>query len=169
MSVCLFVYLCHCKAPSSSCRGDFWLKNMFLILACDKTFIWIYCYRFFCFFLFAVLDQPTLDSGGVSRRRSVAVGCWLFALQRHFNGTSAAHYLHFNGTLMALPWHFHNTSAALQWHFHNTSKALPWHFHNTSTALKQQKNWYFFSSIRIDREIQYLPYAVFLLFAMMIS
>ena len=48
-------------------------------------------------------DQPTVDSVGVSRGRSVgvAVGCWLFALQRHFDGTSTA-----------LPWPFHSTSMA---------------------------------------------------------
>ena len=52
----------------------------------------------------AVLEQPTLDSFGVSRGRSVAMafGCWLLALQQQFNITS-----------MALPWHFHSTSAAL--------------------------------------------------------
>ena len=40
----------------------------------------------------AVLDQPTVDRGGVSRGRyvGVAVGCCLFALQRHYNGTSVA-------------------------------------------------------------------------------
>ena len=51
----------------------------------------------------AVLDQLTVDSGGVSRERyvAVAVGCWLFALQWHFNGTSTA-----------LPRNFHGTSTA---------------------------------------------------------
>ena len=51
----------------------------------------------------AVLDQPTVDSGGVCRGRSVAlaVGCWLFALQRHFSGTSTE-----------LPGNFHGTSTA---------------------------------------------------------
>ena len=51
----------------------------------------------------ADLDQLTVDSGGVNKGRSVAVAvcCWLFALQRHFNGTS-----------MALPWHFQGTSIA---------------------------------------------------------
>ena len=43
----------------------------------------------------SVLDQPTVDWGGVSRGMSVAIGCWLFALQRHFNGTSMALQRHF--------------------------------------------------------------------------
>ena len=48
----------------------------------------------------AVLDQPTVDSGGVSRGKcvAVAVGCWLCALQRHSNGTSTALLRHFTGT-----------------------------------------------------------------------
>ena len=41
-----------------------------------------------------VLDQPTVDSGGVSRERSEAVAvCTSMALQWHFHATS-----------MALPW-----------------------------------------------------------------
>ena len=36
-SVCLFLCPCHCKTPTSGCRVDFWLKNGFLILACDDT------------------------------------------------------------------------------------------------------------------------------------
>ena len=61
------------------------------------------------------LDQPTVDNGGVSRGRSVAmaVGCW------HFNVTSMA--LH--GTSMSLQRHFNGTSmahhTALQLHFKN--------------------------------------------------
>ena len=55
----------------------------------------------------AVLDQPTVDSGGVSRGRSVAVavGC-----------------LHFNGTSTALPRHFHGTSTVLLRHFQGQKK-----------------------------------------------
>ena len=46
-----------------------------------------------------------MDSGGVSRQRyvAVAVGCWLFALQWHFNVTSTALPRHCHGTSMALP------------------------------------------------------------------
>ena len=48
----------------------------------------------------AFFDQPTAHSGGVSRGRSVAVAvsCWIFALQRHFNGISKALPRHFYGT-----------------------------------------------------------------------
>ena len=44
----------------------------------------------------AVLDQPTVDSGGISGGRSVAVavGCGLF----DYNGTSMALEQHFQGT-----------------------------------------------------------------------
>ena len=40
----------------------------------------------------AVLNQPTADSERVSMGRymAVAVGCWLFALQWHFNGNLMA-------------------------------------------------------------------------------
>ena len=55
----------------------------------------------------AVLDQPTVDSGGVSRGRSVAmvVGCWLFAFQWHFISPSMALPQHFHGTYMSHPQH----------------------------------------------------------------
>ena len=51
----------------------------------------------------ADLDQLTVDSEGVSRGRSVAlaVGCWMFALQLHFNGTFMALSQHFHGTFTA--------------------------------------------------------------------
>ena len=61
----------------------------------------------------AVLDQPTENSGGVSRGRSVAVsvGCWLFACQWHFNNTSTA-----------LPRHFYSTSTVLPRRFQGRNK-----------------------------------------------
>ena len=130
----------------------------------------------------AVLDQPTVDSGGVSRRRSVAVavGCWLLAVctslapQWHFNSTSMALKRYFNGTSTALQRNFNGTSAALLRHFHSTSTTLPWHFYDTFTALLpnfhgtfkkmnkriREKNVFFIgivSSIRIGQEIQCLP------------
>ena len=54
------------------------------------------------------LDQPTVDNGGVSKRRSVAVavGCW------HFDGTSMALQQHFKGTLTALQRNFNSTLPA---------------------------------------------------------
>ena len=54
-----------------------------------------------------LLDQPTVDNGGVRRGMSVAVtvGCWLLAV-----GTSMALQWHFNGTLMALQRNLNNTS-----------------------------------------------------------
>ena len=66
----------------------------------------------------AALDQPTVHSGGESRGKSVAeaVGCLLFALQWHFNGTSTALQRNFNGTSTVLPHQFHGTSTALQQH-----------------------------------------------------
>ena len=69
--------------------------------------------RFFPRFLkHAVLIKPTVDSGGVSRGRSVAVavGCWLFALQRHFNCTSTTLPRHFHGTFTTLSRHLYGTS-----------------------------------------------------------
>ena len=57
------------------------------------------------YFQFSLLSaRSTVNSWRLSRGRSVAVavGCWLFALQRHFNGTSAALPRHFNKTSMAL-------------------------------------------------------------------
>ena len=36
MSVCLSVCPCHHKTPNSECRGELWLKNVFLKLACTK-------------------------------------------------------------------------------------------------------------------------------------
>ena len=65
-----------------------------------------------CFFLrllkHMVLEQPTVDIGGVSRGRSVAmaVGFW------HFNGTSIELQLHLNATLTELHWHFNGTKTA---------------------------------------------------------
>ena len=109
MSVCLSVCVCHRETPTSGCRGDFWSKNIFLILTCDATiFTKRACYFFQRLLKHAVLDQPTVDSRGVSMGRSgaVAVGCWLFALQRHFIGTSMALQQHFNGTSTALLWYF---------------------------------------------------------------
>ena len=74
----------------------------------------------------AVLDQPTVHSGRVSRGRSVvvAVGCWLFVLQWHLNGTSTAPPWHFNGTSMALSWHFHGNSTSLPWPCQGKQKVL---------------------------------------------
>ena len=88
------------------------------------------------------LDQPTVDSGIVTRGRSVsvAVGCWLFALQWHFNGTSRVLQRHFNGTSMALQWHFNGTSMAIPWQFNGTATALPVYFNGTSMALQQNFN-----------------------------
>ena len=47
----------------------------------------------------AALNQPTVDSEGFSRGRSVAVtgGCWFFAFKLHFNGTSTALPENFQG------------------------------------------------------------------------
>ena len=50
--------------------------------------------------------------GVVETSVAVAIGCWLFSLQRHYPGIS-----------MALPWHFQGTSMALPWHFKGNSKA----------------------------------------------
>ena len=94
------------KFITSLCHEDLWSKNAFLILACDDI---ILAYDDtvkekkgirFCtlgsLFLGSlkrkVLDQPTVDNGGGSRGRSVAVavGCW------HFDGTSAALQRHYN-------------------------------------------------------------------------
>ena len=51
----------------------------------------------------AVSDQPTVDSGGVRRGRSVAVadGCLHFTHARHFNGPSTPLSRHFHGTSIA--------------------------------------------------------------------
>ena len=81
MSVCMFV----CLTPISGGHGDFCSKNLFLILAYDDP---IFPKKYSVFLLFprlskcAVLDQPTVDSGGVSREMSVdlAVGCWLYCI-----------------------------------------------------------------------------------------
>ena len=56
----------------------------------------------------AILDQPTMDSGGVTRRRYVALAvcCWLLA----------------GCTSMALQWHFNGNSTELQRHFNGTSR-----------------------------------------------
>ena len=79
----------------SGCRGDLWLKNVVLILACGELNFKRGAGGRFCTLgsLFPRslkrldLDQPTVDNGGFSRGRSVAaaVGC-----------------CHFNSTLMAL-------------------------------------------------------------------
>ena len=55
-----------------------------------------------------VLEQPTVDIGGVSRGRSVAmaVGFW------HFSGTSIELQLHLNATLTKLHWHINGTKTA---------------------------------------------------------
>ena len=94
------------------------------------------------FFLYlvkcSVFDQPTVDSGGVSRGWSVtvAVGCWLFALQQHFN----------------------STSMALQQHVNDISTAFPQHINKEK---KERKKKRIDASIRIRQEIQCLPYAGF--------
>ena len=58
-----------------------------------------------------VLNQPSVDTGGVSMGRFVAegCGCWLLAVF-----TSMALQRLFHGTFMSLPWHFYGTSRALQ-------------------------------------------------------
>ena len=77
-------------------------KIKILILACDHTIFKTKVHKFF--------PEISKKQGfgpaycgywGVSRGRSVAVdvGCWLFALQRHFNNTSTALQWHFHGTL----------------------------------------------------------------------
>ena len=33
--ICVSVCLCQHKTPTSGCRGDLWLKNVFIILACN--------------------------------------------------------------------------------------------------------------------------------------
>ena len=90
-------------------RGDLWSKNVVLILALNDTkrgeggpfykgsLVLRLLKR-------TVLDQPTVDNGGVSRERSVAaaVGCWHFnsssiALQPHFNCTSTTLQIKLNG------------------------------------------------------------------------
>ena len=107
LSVCVFVCLPRRKTPTSGCRGDFWSKNVFLILACDDTISKLHYFP--RLLKRAVLDQPFVDMDGVSRGRfvAVAVGCL------HFNGTSTALQRHYNrpfhGTSMALPWHYHGT------------------------------------------------------------
>ena len=78
----------------------------------------------------SVSDQPTVDVGGVTKGRSVTVGCWLFALQGDFNITS-----------MALQWHLHGTSMVLQ------------------QNLNRKKKCVIIASIVIGREIECLSYA----------
>ena len=47
MSVCLCVCLCHCKTHTSGCHEDFWSKDVFLVLACDHTILFIFRWIFF--------------------------------------------------------------------------------------------------------------------------
>ena len=100
ISVCLSVCWGHRETPTSGGRGDLWLKNIFLILACDDKIVKKKCESVFSprSIKYTVLDQPTVDNGGVIRGRSVlwllAVGCWLLALPWHFNGTSMAKNTH---------------------------------------------------------------------------
>ena len=78
------------KLITAGCRGDLWLKNVFLIFACDKTIIRGVPFCTFGFFFprflkRMVLYQPTVDNEGVNRGKVVAaaVGCWLLALKRN--------------------------------------------------------------------------------------
>ena len=81
----MFVCPWRCKTPTSRCRGDLWSKNVFLILACDDTIKKCGVSFFPRLLKQTVLDQPTLDSGGVRRGRdfesvlaqSSAVACSL--------------------------------------------------------------------------------------------
>ena len=74
-----------------------------------------------------VLDQLTVNSGGVSRGRSVAVtvGCF----------------------------HFTGASTALQWHFRGTSMALPQNFYSTKKYIRKtrKKVYHFFLSVSVKR------------------
>ena len=145
MSLCRYV----CYIPKQAFLGlhDLWLKKVFPLLACEDTIFeksgffprWVKC---------AVLDQPTVDSGVVSRGRyvAVAVGRWLFALQWHLNSTSTT----------ALQQHFHNTSTELQRHAHSTFQVLPNHFNETSTAQKRKRKKVIRAFIRIGQDIQCL-------------
>ena len=110
MSVRMLLNVCPLpsKFITSGCRGDLWSKNIFLILDCDDTIIKKRGFRFctlWSLFLrplkHTILEEPTVENGGVIKGRSVAVavGCWLLALQRHINGTSTALQRHFNSTI----------------------------------------------------------------------
>ena len=90
-----------------SCR--LLVKEVILLLACDDTiFKTKKCVLFFSEILKrSVLDHPTVDSGGVSSGKYVAlaVDCLLLALQGHFKDTS-----------MTLPQHFHSIPNGLTRH-----------------------------------------------------
>ena len=62
------------KTPTSGCRGDFWLKGVFLILACDDTIFKIRVHQFFSknynlAFLVSVLLSASVERFSVSRMR----------------------------------------------------------------------------------------------------
>ena len=135
MSVCLSVCL---SAPLQNTH----FRVSWRLLFEERTpNIGLWCLNLILFFIIkcfrllkhAVLDKPFVNNGGVNRGRSVtvavAVGCWLFALE----------------------WHFDGTSTALQRHFHGTSSALQRQF--------KKKNNGIVACIPISREIQCLPYA----------
>ena len=97
--VCLSFCLRHCQTPTSGCHGNFWSKNIFLILACDETTLKTnlpippprICQdmRFWITLLWIVGELA-------------GTGLWLWLL--------AFGCLHFNGTLATLQLHFINTS-----------------------------------------------------------
>ena len=115
MSICLSACLRRRKKPTSGCCGDLWLKNTFQILTCDDTLFQKKSMRFLPDCWKALLDQPTVDIGGVCKGRyvAVAVGCL------HLNSTSTALKWHLNGTSTALPQHFQGTSTIIMlfWFF----------------------------------------------------
>ena len=69
------------KLITSGCRGDLRSKNIFLIFPCDDKIIkkkggdrfFTLGSHFLRSLLCTDLDQPTVEDGGVSRVRSVAV------------------------------------------------------------------------------------------------
>ena len=86
LSVCQCVCLCHCK--TTPCQADFWLKNVFLILACDHTKKWdfvvwgrrgsVFLYIWYVWFCTSIL--------WIMRELAEEGLCTLMALQQHFNG-----------------------------------------------------------------------------------
>ena len=144
LSVCLCVCLCYCKTTTCRCCGDFWLKNMFPILACDHT---TFFYGIFCLFWerggqFFFWDCQNLWlCNSILRiiRELAREGLSLLAHKWHFNGTSTALQWRLKGTSMKLQLHFNGTKyffcVLLMWII------LLWYFINYIKMSKRRGDW----------------------------
>ena len=101
-----YIYIIYIFTESALCAiAKHWLPEV-VETSCSRMYslYWPVMTQYLktkCVRLFRRLDQPTEDSGGVSRGRSVAVAVGCLHFKRHFYGTLTALHPHFYGTSTA--------------------------------------------------------------------